>query len=109
MHVTTRIRIAKEKNFLGKGVRELLDAIEAEHSIKQATLQTGISYPKALRMIHTLEEELGFAVVISEKGGSTHGSTCLTPQGKEVLENYRTIEHKVEQYAQQLVNETFLF
>lgn len=107
MHSITRIRIAKNKIFMGKGVRELLDAIEEHKSIKKATEATGISYPKAIRMIKTLEAELGFSAVISEKGGSEKGGTRLTEKGKDILERYRKIEREVEDFAQFLVNKEF--
>jgi molybdate transport system regulatory protein len=109
MRVVTRVRIGKNRIFIGKGVRELLDVIEECMSIKKATEITGISYPKALRMIKTLEEELGFAVVISKKGGIAGGGTRITENGKKVLECYRKIELEVEQFAQKLVDDRFHF
>ena len=109
MRVVTRIRIGKNKIFMGKGVKEMLDAIEMHKSIKKATEYTGISYPKAMRMVRTLEEELGFPVVISEKGGSDRGGTRLTEKGKEVLETYRKIEKAVEEYAENLIDQEFRF
>ena len=109
MLVKTRIRIGKNKIFMGKGVKEMLDAIEMYKSIKKATEYTGISYPKAIRMIRTLEEELGFPVVISEKGGSERGGTRLTEKGKEMLEVYRKIEKAVEEYAENLIDQEFRF
>ena len=78
-------------------------------SIKKATEYTVISYPKAIRMVRTLEEELGFPIVISEKGGSRHGGTHLTERGKEVLETYRRIEVAIEEYAEKLVEQEFRF
>jgi N-terminal domain of molybdenum-binding protein len=109
MHVVTRVRIGKDRIFMGKGVKELLDAIEVHHSIKKATECTGISYPKAIRMIRTAEEELGFSVVHSEKGGNARGGTRLTKRGKELLEAYRMIEKAIEDYARELVTAQFCF
>lgn len=109
MRVVTRLRIGKDKIFIGKGVKEMLDAIEMCKSIKKATECTGISYPKAIRMVRTLEEELGFPIVISEKGGNQHGGTFLTEKGKEVLETYRKIEAAVDEYAEKLVEKEFRF
>lgn len=107
MIAITRIKISKNKIFLGKGVKELLDAIEEFHSIKKATEATGISYPKAIRMLKTLEQELGYPAVISEKGGHDRGGTQLTKEGKDMLERYRKIEKKVEEFAQSLVDIEF--
>ena len=109
MRVVARLRIGKNRIFIGKGVRELLDVLEEYQSIRKATKITGISYPKAIRMIKTLEEELGFPVVISEKGGNDHGGTRLTEKGKQVLESFRKIENEVEEYAKKLVETEFRF
>ena len=109
MRVQTRLRIGKERNFMGKGVREILDAIDKHKSIKKACGVTGISYPKAMRMLKTFKTELGFSVVTSEKGGNLHGGTELTEKGRAVLECFREIESEVEVFAQKLVKEKFVF
>lgn len=109
MRVKTRVRIGKERIFMGVGVKELLDAIDEHKSIKKATEVTGISYSKAVRMINILNEELGYPAVVSEKGGSHYGGTHLTEKGREMLECYRQIEQEVEDYAKKLVAEKFNF
>lgn len=109
MRTVVRLRIGNNRIFMGKGVKELLDAIDEVKSIKKATQITGISYPKAIRMIKTFEEEMGFPAVVSEKGGTNFGGTKLTPKGREALECYREIEKQVEKYANQLVEEKFRF
>ena len=69
----------------------------------------GMSYTKALRIIRTMEEELGFPVVISEKGGNNRGATKLTEKGKLVLSIYKEIYSEVSEYAEKLVDEKFKF
>lgn len=109
MKVAVRLRIVGQDSiFMGKGVRQLLDAIEQTSSIRQATILTGISYPKALRMIKTLHKELNFEVVTSNKGGFQHGGTVLTARGKKMLEAYRRYEKDVQDYAVKKLNETFV-
>lgn len=107
MQVETRVRIGNDTIYMGKGVRELLQAIDAHHSIKQACAQTTLSYPKALRMLKTFEQEVGFPAVHSQKGGQSYGGTQLTPQGRAILDAYCEIEEKVALYAQTLVAEAF--
>ena len=109
MSVETRLRIGKEKVFMGKGVRIILDAIDEHRSIKKACEATGISYPKALRILRVFREELGFSAVSSEKGGSQYGGTQLTEKGRAVLECYREIEKEVIKFAQKQVKEKFVF
>lgn len=107
MRVETRVRIGNGEIYMGKGVRELLQAIDAHQSIKQACVQTSLSYPKAMRMLKTFEQEVGVPAVRSQKGGQTYGGTQLTPQGRAVLEAYCEIEEKVAAYAKALAEETF--
>jgi len=109
MQVEMQLRIRKNKVFIGKGVKMILDAIDEHKSIKKACEFTGLSYPKALRMLKTIESELGFAIVASEKGGRHHGGTSLTEKGRAVLECYREIENETKEFAQKLVQTRFVF
>ena len=88
---------------------ELLEKIEAYSSIKKATEAMGMSYTKALKIIHTIEEELGFPVVLSKKGGNDHGATELTEKGRQVLTAFREIYDDVSVYAEKLVAKKFKF
>lgn len=107
MRVAVRLRISGDEVFLGKGVKQLLDAINQCRSIRQATIMTGISYPKALRMLKTLHKELKFDVVESTKGGVEHGGTKLTEKGREVLEAFRKMEAEVQEFADKRLSEHF--
>lgn len=110
MWVITRIKIGKnERTFFSVGPMELLEKIEVYSSIKKATAAMGMSYTKALKLIHIMERELGFAVVLSKKGGSSHGMTRLTPKGRQVLNTFQEINADVSAYAERLVSEKFNF
>ena len=109
MLVEIRLRIGKEKTFMGKGVKEILDAIDTYKSIKKASEVTGISYPKVMRLLKTFCDEFGFAAVVSEKGGRDYGGSRLTKEGRAVLESYREIENAITIHAQELVQEKFGF
>ena len=109
MRAEIRLRIGKDNNFMGKGLREILDAIDEYKSIKKASELTGISYPKVMRMLKTFKAELGFDAVTSQKGGSQHGGTELTEKGRAALECFREIESEVADYAQKLVREKFKY
>jgi len=109
MWVKTRLKIGKEKPFFSVGPMELMEKIETYSSIKKATEAMGMSYTKALRIIRDIEEELGFPVVISMKGGNERGSTKLTEKGKQVLLTYKEIYDDVSSYAIKLVEEKFKF
>ena len=109
MMVETRLRLGKNCYSVGKGIREILDAIDEYKSIKKASEATGISYPKILRKLKIFENEFGFPAVISEKGGSQHGGSQLSEKGRAVLELYREIENETANFAKKLVCERFKF
>ena len=109
MRVITRVKICNSVPFFSIGPMELLEKIDTHCSIKQATAAMGMSYTKALRIIRTIEDELGFPVVISEKGGNNHGETKLTEKGKQVLVAYKEIYADVSRYAEKLVSKKFKF
>ena len=109
IYVITRLKMCKTRPFFSVGPMELFEKIETYSSIKKATGAMGMSYTKALRIIRTIEEELGFPVVISEKGGNNRGMTKLTKKGKEVLETFKEIYTDVSAYAEKLVAKKFKF
>jgi molybdate transport system regulatory protein len=109
MWIVTRLKIGKTKPFFSVGPMELLQKIDAGASIKKATAEMGMSYTKALRIIRTMEEELGFPVVASEKGGASRGATRLTEKGREVLEAFQEIYAEVSAHAEKLLTEKFKF
>ncbi len=109
MWIITRLKIGKERAFFSIGPMELLEKIEQYSSIKKATEAMGMSYAKALRILRTMEEELGFVVVTSAKGGNTRGMTTLTAKGKNVLEAFKEIYADVSAYAQKQLDEKFIF
>ena len=69
----------------------------------------GMSYTKALRIIRTIEEELEFPVVLSEKGGNNRGMTKLTKDGKKILETFKEVYTDISAYAEKLVGKKFSF
>lgn len=109
MKAVNTLRIAGREVFFGPGPRLLLEKVRELSSLRQATIATGISYTKALRLIKKIEAELGFAVVDSAKGGSERGGTSLTPKGEQLLLAYAEMEAQVNSYAQQLVDEKLAF
>lgn len=84
----SKLMIAGESIFLGPGIYQLLRATERCRSLKNASLLTGLSYSKCRIIIKRLEEEIGFRVLKSQKGGSEGGYSALTPRGRILLENY---------------------
>ena len=109
IRIITRVKICGERFFFSVGPMELFEKIEQFSSIKKATEAMGMSYTKALRIIRVAEDELGFKLVVSEKGGNTRGQTRLTDKGKQVLAAFQEIHSKVSAYAEKLMEDKFHF
>lgn len=107
MRLINTLRLAKDEVFFGPGPRMLLENIDQQQSLQKASRKTGISYPKALRLLHKMEKELGFAVTEAYKGGADHGGTRLTELGRRFLRAYDEMERELKSYAQQLMEEKF--
>ena len=107
--IVTRLKIGKDRPFFSVGPMELFEKIEQYASIKKATEAMEMSYTKALRIIRVAEEELGFPMVLSEKGGSSRGATRLTARAKAVLTAFQELYADVSAYAEQRMAEKFKF
>ena len=109
MRIITRVKICGDRLFFSMGPMELFEKIDEYSSISKAAADMQMSYTKALRIIRVAEQELGFALVISEKGGNTRGQTRLTDKGRQVLSAFKEIQADVSDYAQKLFDEKFKF
>lgn len=107
MKASVRLMFSNNEVFMGPGAKILLENIEKYSSIKEASRAMNMSYSKALKLLRSMEAELGFPVVISEKGGVNRGGTTLTDEGKKFLNSFKEIEEDVLSYAQNLTKEKF--
>lgn len=78
--------------FMGKGHQQLLTAIQETGSLNGAAKKTGISYRKAWRLIHQINEIAKEEVVLLKKGGAKGGGTQITPYGFQLLQFYAQIQ-----------------
>ena len=93
------VRIYGQCKCFGPGVAELLEHVDASHSLRQATLRMNMAYSKAWRMLKTAEENLGFSLLCSTTGGLGGGGATLTEAGRRLLTSYRALESAVSAYA----------
>ena len=93
--------------FLGDGRFRMLAAIERTGSINAAAKELGLSYRKVWAQLQTMEQNAPFLLLERRTGGKGGGETRLTPQAKELLENYRHLREQVNQVADQSFEEIF--
>lgn len=90
MKVLTRLIFVDEnkEKFFGEGPYRLLRGVEQTGSLRATSMEMGMSYTKALKLINNAEKELGFKFTTRVVGGKSGGGSCLTHEGKEWLDKY---------------------
>ena len=74
--------------FFGPGPLDLLENVSRTSSLSAAAKAMGMSYTKAMRIVHKAERALGFPVTRRSIGGERGGSSELTYEGRELLRRY---------------------
>lgn len=83
-------------NLLGDGKWKILKAIEQHGSLKAATDYLGITYRRTWGDLKKIEKQLGFQLLEKSRGGKEGGKTCLTPQGKLLVNAFNEFHEKVD-------------
>lgn len=107
LHLTLRIRLAKEDIFFGPGVVTLLTLTKEFESLNGAAKEMNLSYTKAYRMIKVAEKALGFKLLDRKIGGIGGGGSSLTPECIEFLEHYISFEKEINSISNDLFNKHF--
>lgn len=88
------------RRIFGPGPTELLEQVERTGSLRGAAQAMGLSYSKALKILHAAERGLSVSLVSTEAGGLRGGGSTLTPQAKILLAWFRQARQAVGQTAQ---------
>jgi molybdate transport system regulatory protein len=93
LKLTGRIWLETEEGpALGAGRVELLERIQQSGSLRQAALQMKMSYKQAWDMIKHMNEQLGGAVIIAQRGGKGGGTTTVTENGLKAIKLFHTYQ-----------------
>lgn len=96
---TIQVGIEKEGVFFNSRLKLLLFLIADLSSVRQACFHMGLSPAKAWGMLNQLEQEVGYAVIDRQHGGSRGGRTTLTPRGLALVRAYQQYEDLLHSYA----------
>lgn len=80
---------------IGPGKADLLEAIASTGSISAAAREMGMSYRRAWLLVDTMNTCFCAPLVSTAKGGAEGGGASLTPTGRKVLDEYRSISEMV--------------
>ncbi|MDO4636642.1 MAG: TOBE domain-containing protein [Lautropia sp.] len=89
-------------NFGGKGRIALLAQIDESGSISRAAKVIGMSYKAAWDAIDLMNNLAGQPLVERTTGGKGGGGTRLTLRGRQLIQNFRILEHEHRRFVAQL-------
>lgn len=97
-----QVQIRKHSVLLTPEVAQLLEMIDHTGSIQSACFCTHMSYSRGWNLIKSLEQELGWPVVTSQKGGVARGGSVLTERGRSLLQSYQRFREALKVEAERL-------
>ena len=107
MKIGFKVWLDNHGKAFGDGPYELLRRVEVTRSLHQAANQMGMSYSKAWRLIRTLEERLGFALLEKKTGGLFGGGSEVTPRGKDLINHYERFRRDVKKGLEKIYRRHF--
>ena len=85
----------------------LLHLVEDTRSVQDACSLMQISYSTAWKMLNHVEEELGFPLVVRNRGGASGNGTLLTDKGRAFMDAYDRFSEHLNREAQRLYTQLF--
>jgi len=101
--LTIRIDLDDNAAF-GPGKARLLELIELTGSIRQAAAAMDMSYRRAWLLLREIEALAKVPVIAARTGGKKGGGTVLTPEGRALVDCYRTIEAQAARSTAQQIS-----
>lgn len=84
---------------MGEGRMAMLQAIDRQGSIIQASHETGISYRRIRGMIRDMEATVGVALVRIQRGGKNGGGAVLTAAARQLMDCFESFSTGFQQEA----------
>ncbi|DAB32371.1 MAG TPA: molybdenum-dependent transcriptional regulator, partial [Sulfurospirillum sp. UBA11407] len=98
-----RLWITKDsKNFLGRGRVVLLEQIQKTGSIHAAAKAMKMSYKSAWDAVDAMNNLSDTPLVERVSGGKGGGGTSLTNKGEEIINSFKNLEAKHQQFLELL-------
>jgi len=107
-----KVWMEKEDGYVfGPGVYSLLKKVMEVGTLKEASMELGMSYRYAWGLIRKAEEKLGESLLVAHKGGKSGGGGAeLTERGKIFLQDFQNLREQMalasEAPSQQFVSGT---
>jgi molybdate transport system regulatory protein len=107
MKVAYKVWLDNDGKAFGEGPYQLMKRIEEKGSLHQAAIDMKMSYRKAWRTLHAIEEKLGFALLDRHVGGVSGGGSQITDAGRELVKNYEGFRNDVREALETIYRKHF--
>ena len=107
MKIAYKVWLDNHGKAFGDGPYELLKWVDKTKSLHQAAHQMGMAYSKAWKLILTLEERLGFALLERKVGGESGGGSEVTPKAKKLIKHYSRFRKDVKMTLDKIYQKHF--
>ena len=98
-----KLTLHTQERFFGPGICELLEKIQQTGSIQAASNEMEMSYTKAWKILNRAEKEMNRNLITRVNGGKNGGSSTLTEEGLQAVRDYREMEAKLSEEADELL------
>ncbi|MGM0420855.1 MAG: winged helix-turn-helix domain-containing protein [Bacillota bacterium] len=105
--INYKIWLEKEGKVFGEGPANILSLVEKKGSLNQAAEAMGMSYSQAWHLIKQLEDRLGFKLLNAYSGGKNGGGSELTPDARELQQQYHDFKEEADVMLMQLAENFF--
>jgi molybdate transport system regulatory protein len=85
----------------GFGLSQILEAVDRAGSIKRAAHDLGKSYRYIWGRIKEAEKALGRQLVATQVGGREVKRSCLTPEARQLVDDFLAVRSRVIQLTRQ--------
>jgi len=107
LRIAYKVWLDHDGKVFGDGPYELLKRVEHSHSLHQASLQMGMSYSKAWRLIRMMEKRLGFALLQTKVGGESGGGSMITSSARQLMQHYGLFQKDVTKALEKIYQKHF--
>ncbi len=102
-----KVALARELPFFDERIAMLLRLIEETSSVQAACRRMQMSYSSGWHTINGIESQLGYRLVERSHGGSGGGSSCLSPEGTQLLLRFDRFNDAMKEQAKLLYDRHF--
>lgn len=102
-----KLWIETEGKAFGSGPHDLLELVYKHGSLRKAAAEMHMSYSQAWHLIRTMEERLGFPLLIGQVGGREGGGSALTPEALQLMKRFEEFRQRAEEQLNTLFTEIF--